>query len=104
MADRPDARELLDIAQATLAGFAARADPADRYTLRMIAHAIGIAQREMGAGPASQDADVLWQRVEQCAADDVATQRELYDRLVALTHARLAVSNPRRLPRGPASR
>lgn len=106
MPDRPDARELLEVAHAATVELTAKAAPQDRLALRMIAHAMAIALREMaaGAGATGDDTRELWRRVDECDLSDVASQRRLHAELTALTRARLAISDPRRLPRDPASR
>ena len=50
MPDRPTARELLEVAHAATVELTAGAAPQDRHALRMIAHAMAIALREMAAG------------------------------------------------------
>ncbi|MEO8847064.1 MAG: hypothetical protein ABI440_00310 [Casimicrobiaceae bacterium] len=94
MAERPDAIELLDIARETLVALMAETDARHHYALRMVASAMAIAQREFASPPAPVG-ETLWQRVETCAASDVAAQQALHAQLVAATRARLRVSNPR---------
>ncbi len=104
MPDRPDARELLEVAHATAVDLAANTATQDRHALRMIAHAMAIALREMAATAAHDDTGDMWRQVEECDLRDIASQRRLHGELSALTRARLAISDPRRLPRDPPSR
>jgi len=92
MTDRPDARELLEIARAALANDVLPFLPPDkRLTGLMISSALAIAAREMQtalpAVPAVTVADI---RAGKYDAD-----KTLYDALLAEARARAAISNPR---------
>jgi hypothetical protein len=91
MTDRPDARELLEIARATLAAELLPLLPADkRMTGLMVASALGMAARELTSPPPLPPVDV---------ADIRAGKRDgdiaLYEALLAEARARAAISNPK---------
>jgi hypothetical protein len=93
--ERPDAGELLDVARESLLALVADTEPRHHYMLRMVANAMAIARREIGASIVHDNADALWRSVEACDAQDAVAQKALHAELVAATRARLAVSNPK---------
>ncbi len=92
MTDRPDARELVEIARATLGAELLPFLPPDkRVAGLMIANALAIAAREMEAGPTTLPAvDVADLRSGRRDGD-----RSLYEALLVDARARTAISNPR---------
>lgn len=126
MNDRPDARDLLEIARHTFTAEVLPAVPeALRYTALMIANAIAIAQREIAAGDAplrgeyrrlagllsgnvaAPDGDALREAVEDYnrrLANEIRAGRfdgeeraEMLEHLRCTTEEKLAVSNPKAL-------
>ena len=100
MADQPTAPLLLDVARSALLDLLPQVDAAHHYVLRMVANALAIAGREMAAtdGEAlDREALRLHAAVRDGTAGDAARQRELHAALLALTRARLLVSNPKLL-------
>ena len=100
MADQPTGPLLLDVARSTLLDLLPQVDPAHHYALRMVANALAIAAREMMAtDSAARDLDALRLRdqVREGRPVDTVTSGELHRALLALTRARLAVSNPKLL-------
>ncbi len=122
MNDRPDALELLRIANHTLTQeILPGAKPEQLYTLRMIANALGIATRELAsrdsdAGNESRDlaalyndaapAGTLSQQNQQFARDiraghfekSAAQEMHVRQHLIAVARAKLAVAYPKGLP------
>lgn len=118
--DDPGAANLVSIALKTFREAILPAVPADqRFNALMIANALGIAERELLAGPSAEapletavggllgGAGRLSDQLPQlCAAIDAGTfdgpdrQRELRAVLMNITRARLAVTNPRLLAGG----
>ncbi len=94
MAERPDAGELLDVARETLVALIGETDARHHYALRMVANAMAIARREIGA-PIDGDAGELARSIAECDPSDLAGQRAIHEALVAVTRARLAVSDPK---------
>lgn len=97
MTDRPDARELLEIARATfMAEVLPLLPPDQRLSALMVANALGIAARELSAElpviPPVTVADIRAGRHDGDAA--------LHAALLAEAKARVAVSNPRYLADG----
>jgi hypothetical protein len=101
LADPPGATALLEVAHETLVALIPQADARHQYTLRMIASAIAIAAREIAAPAAAAGAPAfdgaLLARVSACPAQDLAAQRALHAELVALTRAKVAITDPRAL-------
>jgi hypothetical protein len=119
--DRPDALELLRIANHTLTQeILPNAKPEQLYTLRMIANALGIATRELelrdsDAGNESRNLAALYAdaapkgtllQQNQKFADDIragrfeqsaAQQAQLRQHLIATARAKLAVAYPKGL-------
>lgn len=97
MTDRPDARELLEIARATLAAELLPLLPADkRMTGLMVASALGMAARELASPPpALPPVDIADIRAGK-RDGDVA----LYEALLAEARARAAISNPKYVESG----
>jgi len=93
--ERPDAGELLDIARESLLALVADTEPRHHYMLRMVANAMAIARREIGASTVHDDGSALWRSIEACDARDPVAQKALHAELVAATRARLAISNPK---------
>lgn len=92
MTDRPDPRELLEIARATLAAEVLPLLPPDRrLAALMVASALGMAARDLAATlpavPAVAVADIRAGRHD----GDVA----LHDALLAEARARALISNPK---------
>lgn len=92
MTDRPDAKELLEIARAVLANEILPLLPGDkRMTGLMVASALGMAARELAATlpplPAVNVTDLRAGKHD----GDVA----LYERLLAEAKARALISNPK---------
>ena len=89
----PGGAELLRVARAELMGLLEHLPQAHHYSARMIANAMAIAAREMSAPPArAYDHAELAREIRSGRHDDSAATHE---RLVAITRARLATSNPR---------
>lgn len=121
MNDHPDALELIRIANQTLArDILPGALPEQRYTLRMIANALGIAARELEARDAdtavetrglntlydeTKNAEDLQQRNRQLSRDirrgafesNSAQHAELRQHLLATARAKLAAAYPKAL-------
>ena len=100
MADQPTAPLLLEVARSTLLDLLPQVDEVHHYALRMVANALAIAGREITATDGSAlDCEALRLRMtlRDGAAGDVPRQRELHAALLALTRARLTVSNPKLL-------
>ncbi|MEP7063381.1 MAG: hypothetical protein ABI881_13385 [Betaproteobacteria bacterium] len=95
MADRPEARELLGVAREALLALIGDVEPRHHYTLRMVANAIAIAGRELVPAANALPDTALMQRVVDCDAADTVAQQALHRELVAVTRARLAISNPK---------
>jgi hypothetical protein len=101
MADRPDARDLLDIARRTFVDSLLPALPPDRrYEGLMLANALAIALRELEAPPqadAEQDrrlaAEIRAGRYDAAGPEREAVARQLRQRATA----RVAASNPKAL-------
>ncbi len=92
MTDRPDAKELIEIARATLAAEVLPFLPPDkRVTGLMIASAMAIAARELAASlpavPAAKVADIR--------SGHHDTDKSLYEALLAEARARALISNPK---------
>jgi hypothetical protein len=92
MTDRPDAKELLEIARAALANELLPFLPADkRVTGLMVASALAMAARELAASlpavPAAKVADIRAGRHD--------TDRPLYEGLLAEARTRAMISNPK---------
>ena len=93
--EQPDARNLLETARALLLDSLLPALPAERrLEARMIASAMAIAARAIGAAPAAPDA-ALSAAIRAGALDDDPT---LANQLRLAARASLAISNPRALP------
>lgn len=59
MRNRPDATELLDIAEKTLAGqVAPDLSPRHRYAVALIVSALGVARREIAGGPTAWPGEI----------------------------------------------
>ncbi len=72
MNDRPDARELLEIARDAFAAEVLPAVPeAQRYTALMIANALAIAQRELAVGDAPLHAE--YRRLSELLSENAGT-------------------------------
>lgn len=126
MNDRPDARELLEIARDACSAELLPAVPeALRYTVLMIANAMAIAQRELAAGDAPlrdeyrRLSDLLSETTAALRGEALRTAVETYNRRLAIdiragrfdgderavmlehlrrtTAEKLAVSNPKAL-------
>lgn len=121
MNDHPDALELIRIANQTLArDILPDALPEQRYTLRMIANALGIAARELEARDAdsavetrglntlygeTKNAEDLQQRNRQLSRDirrgafesNSAQPAKLRQHLIASARAKLAAAYPKAL-------
>ena len=121
MNDHPDALELIRIANQTLAqDILPGALPEQRYTLRMIANALGIAARELEARDTdaavetrgldtlygeSKNTEDLQQRNRQLSRDirrgmfesNSAQQAKLRQHLIASARAKLAAAYPKAL-------
>jgi hypothetical protein len=103
MADRPAARELLAVARAALIDSVLPAVPeAARYNVRMIASAMAMAERELGAGlpedPQSPNGVMLDLRIRGGEFDPPGPERDGVERrLREWVVARLAISNPKTL-------
>lgn len=92
MTDRPDAKELLEVARAALANELLPFLPPDkRLTGLMIGSALAMAARELASSlpelPPINAADVRAGRHD--------SNRELYDALLAEARARALISNPK---------
>jgi hypothetical protein len=97
MTDRPNARELLDIARATLAEEVLPLIPADkRLSALMVASALGMAARELAASPPPSPRTSIADIRAGKHDGDVA----LYEALLAEARARAAISNPKYLESG----
>lgn len=93
--EQPDARNLLETARALLLDSLLPALPAERrLEARMVASAMAIAARAIGAAPARPDA-ALAAAIRAGALDD---DLSLAGQLRLAARARLAISNPRALP------
>lgn len=119
MTDRPDAFELLATARSTLLDeLLPQLPPSAHYTARMIANAMAIATRELGAAPLPEELQrelaalagsatvvgvgldaVATMLAERLRAGDFDSDGErrlaLHRALVRWTAARVAVSNPK---------
>ena len=93
----PSGEELLRVARAELLERLLPHLPrAQHYAARMVANAMAIAAREMAAAPtAGPDAARLAREIREGRHDAPEAAAALRGTLVALTRARLAVSNPR---------
>jgi hypothetical protein len=103
MADRPDARELLSVARTALIDAVLPTVPeAARYEVRMIASAMAMAERELGAGvpqdPQSSNGAALDIRIRAGEFDAPGPKRDAVERrLREWVAARLAINNPKML-------
>jgi hypothetical protein len=101
MDDRPRAIELLAIARATLVDsvLPAMSEPM-RYEMKMIANALGIAERELASQEATDalmpDAAGVAARIRTLDLDSTA-RAEIETGLRTWVRARLAISNPKLL-------
>jgi hypothetical protein len=95
----PDPAELLALARETVLGELLPALPEEkRYAARLVANAIAIAARQIGARtPLSADERRALASAIRAGRHD--GDAALHARLLADVHARLAVSNPKALPR-----
>lgn len=92
MTDRPDAKELLDVARAALANELLPFLPPDRrLTGLMVSSALAIASRELGAPMPTVPAVTL----ADIRAGKHDGSKELYEALLAEAKARALISNPR---------
>ena len=107
MADQPDGAALLKAARALLLETLLPALPEERrYEALMVASAMAIAAREMAAALpedalAEAEAAILAKAIRQGQKDANA---EVYEELLTESKKRLAVSNPKLLPAGRASK
>ena len=97
MQEKPDAADLLATArEALLTSLLPALPPERRYEARMVANAMAIAARSLGAAPLELDVAALARRIraEQPGPGD-AGYAELRVQLWELVRARCAVSAPR---------
>lgn len=92
MTDRPDARELIEIARVVLAAEILPMLPGDkRVTGLMVASALGMAARELAAAPPAVPAVAVADLRSGMHDGDIA----LYEQLLAEAKARALISNPK---------
>lgn len=98
MFDDQDIVKLLDIARDTLRAELLDALPADkRHAGLMIANALAIASRHVGAAPIDGSGDAARAQAAGSFGDDEAARRALHEALLARTRAELAIANPKAL-------
>ncbi len=96
-ADRPAAGELLAVARQTLLSDLLPALPEEmRYQALMLANALAIAGREI-AQTGGEDAAALQRLAVEIRTGQHDGDAAVYDRLLAWTRARVAVTNPKAL-------
>lgn len=92
MTDRPDAKELIEIARAALANELLPLLPPDqRITGLMVASALAIAARELASPPPAPPAV----KIADIRGGNHDTDKPLYEALLAEARARALVSNPK---------
>ena len=104
VAERPDARALLEAARSVVVGdLLPRLDGEARLDALMVAKALSIATRELAAGtpevrlPGGEAIDAAQWRERLRAGAEPDTDGALREALLALTRARLRISNPKML-------
>ena len=101
MFDDRDIVKLLDIARDTLRAELLEVLPADkRHAGLMIANALSIASRYVGAGAIDASADDQRAQAAASFGEDAAARTALHEALLARTRAELAIANPKALPKG----
>ena len=98
MTDRPNGAELLKIAREALTrDLVSELPEGKRYLALMVANAMAIAARELGAPAWDERADAakLAAQIRAGACDAPAHRADVLQRLREITRRRLEVSNPR---------